>query len=272
MSKILYISLFLFCFNSALCQSEMEMIATNVVLNGITTGVSSLINKPKHKKLLPYMLRSFGYGCLGGGIIYGAKKTGELIVSEENLAYGQLSKLVFCIGSSINYNVARDMKPFEEFTYFFGFAEFSYNFREQRLRAFLNPYSLYRFLILVSRPEITFSIKKTLEFGDFYFWEDEANYYKSKVNGYNQADYVIVSNVVNKWKQGGYSKNFVTTPSHERVHLFQDRELLVFNKAISHRLGIDKFFIQNDFRLFDLAYLVAKPYYESEAQFFSRIR
>jgi hypothetical protein len=272
MKSIFYISLFLLCLNPANSQSEIEMIATNVLSNGITTGVSSLINKPKHKKLLPYMLRSFGYGCLGGGIIYGAKKTGELIVSEENLAYGQLSKLVFCIGSSINYNVARNMKPFEEFTYFFGFSEFSYNFREHRFRVFLNPYSLIRFLILVSRPEITFSIAKTFEIGDFYFEEQFNLLNPPDYKGYYNADYIVVNDLVKIYRQLGYSNDFVSTPTHERVHLFQDRELLVFNKAVSHRLGIDKFFIQNDARIFDLTYSVNSEYYESEAYFFSRIR
>jgi hypothetical protein len=267
-----YISLFFLCLQSAPCQSEFDTIGYNVVGNGITTSLVSLINKPKHKKLLPYMLRSFGYGCLGGGIIYGAKKTGELIVSEENLAYGQLSKLVFCIGSSINYNVARDMKPFEEFTYWFGFAEFSYNFREHRLRAFLNPYSLFKFALLVSKPGLTLSVSKTLQMGDFYFEEQFNLLNPPDYKGYYNADYIVVNDLVKIYRQLGYSNDFVSTPAHERVHLFQDRELLVFNKAISHRLGIDKFFIQNDVRIFDLTYSVNSEYYESEAHFFSRIK
>ena len=143
-----------------------QVVTFNCLSSGIIAGIGSMINKPKNVKLHKAFLRGFGYGALGGGIIYLGKRSTTLIHTKNNLGYAWVSKGIFSVGNSIVNNASLHKDILSNFHMNLYFARLEYD-REEKFNCKINLTSIYGTSKFVSKYQ--FNLKNTLIAGVPYF-------------------------------------------------------------------------------------------------------
>ena len=169
------ITLFLILLSSSISYSQIDyqsnkirnqVVTFNCLSSGLIAGIGSMINKPKNVKLHKAFLRGFGYGVLGGGIIYLGKRSTTLIHTKNNLGYAWMSKGIFSVGNSIVNNASLHKDILSNFHMNLYFARLEYD-REEKFKAKINLTSLYGTVVCASKYQ--FNLKNTLITGVPYF-------------------------------------------------------------------------------------------------------
>jgi hypothetical protein len=253
---------FLCCITSN-CQSvtgqQSKILAYNVISNGITAGIGSVINKPKNESVGSAFIKGAYRGAIGGVLTFTGKKLTVLIprnaktsiinergslsynsnlnvnneLSSNSFAYGWIAKLVHSTGVSIITNASNHDTFLENWSTEVGFIRLNYNSINNSISARILLSRVYGFI----KSEGNINWKKSLALGQFYFETSHDHYLKHGVDG--KCIFCSVSVYKNS------SANIV---SHELIHSLQHSELTVLSsltKASQEKLNKTKLGIIN---------------------------
>ena len=169
--------LFLLCVTSKPSKSQTyqgqrnQILATNVLSNGLVSGIGGIIHKKKGEKTLPVFLKSFGKGCVGGLIKYSAKSNNYYFRNDDNVIYAPLNRAFFFLGHSMVMNGSRNERLLENYYCNFYGLNFTYSAYKPignrlKIRGSLGTLGAAAVYTIKGHK---FNFYKTLEYGNLYF-------------------------------------------------------------------------------------------------------
>ena len=149
-----------------------EILAYNVLSNGLMSGIGGVIHKKKGEKFFPVFIKSFGKGCLGGLIKYSAKSQTFTFRNSQLNLLAPINRAYFFLGHSITMNASRNEKMFSNYYCNFYGVNFHYDHLAKKGEKFNSRLSLGTVVSildfsLIQKHKLDFY--KTLEFGEFYY-------------------------------------------------------------------------------------------------------
>lgn len=259
MKKILLILSILLNINITHAQidgQEVKLFTANVVFGGITTGFGAVINKQKQEKFLPTFIKGFGYGCLGGSLLYTGKKMSNLIYQDKLVAGGWGSKLVHNAGASVMENVSLHRSPFSHYNLYVGFFRLEFDWQKKfTFNPKIMPVTLACAVYSLQAYK-NFDWHRSLRSGSIYF----------NTNRLEQVAGITLRGVITVNEKYKYT----TTPAHENVHALQNQEYYILNTYLNKTFERIKVrhaawnklsrYFYFDACLLDLTYILARDY------------
>lgn len=260
-----------------------EIFISNVLSNGLISGVASTFNKKPTEKLWLVFAKNFGKGCLGGMIKYTAKYQTHYLHQPVMVFFAPINRAFFFLGHSIAMNASMNERMLEHYYCHFYGVNFDYKTsaaKGKRLSARLSLGSTVSLIYFLARGD-KMDIYKTIEFGQFYLDLSKGVNYKGNPLG-GQALY----NAISIGKYNGQSYQSVIP--HEVVHTYQIYDYFgltsIYKKKFDRQLSKIKIyntvarFVDLDYEplIYSSFYLLQpKPryfanYFEYEAEHFER--
>jgi len=196
---------------------QNQLLAYNIISNGLMGGIGGMINKPKEVKWHKAFLNNFGKGCLGGLVKYSAKRNTRYQANENFNFLALPNRLFFFAGHSMVMNAALNKKVFD--TYYLNLygADIRYQRKDNNKPPFHVKLSLMSVVSFVdfTIQKHTFDLYRSLEMGIFYF-DMDPDY---------QLDGVLVDGIAGNNTIGIKKHSNQWTVSnvipHEIVHVYQ---------------------------------------------------
>jgi hypothetical protein len=104
----------------------------NAAFGGITSGIGSIINRPKEVNWKKAFLKGLWQGGIGGLLNYTGKKTLYLVNKNQKDIYAWPAKLLHAAGTSIMENAAMNMPFLQNWNIDYGFLRFDFSFGTSR--------------------------------------------------------------------------------------------------------------------------------------------
>ena len=221
MKKIFFIIL-IYPLTAFTQNQQRTLLFYNVGLGGITSGIGSIINKPKNTKWKKNFVKGFWQGTIGGFLNYESKKTLYLINSKNEYLYAWPAKILHAAALSIIENAALNEPFLENWNIDFGPVRFDFSINKNKsFKARLLPIAITSALSAGKAGK--FDISKTLKTGNLIF-VDHKNalviYYGKKDVGYSFGRAIAVGS---EWNESHW------VMAHEIIHQFQFGDFQVFN-------------------------------------------
>jgi hypothetical protein len=281
----------LFCYNLNVSYSQNfqsqrnEVLAYNILTNGIISGIGGVINKKKGEKFFPVFLKSFGKGSLGGLIKYSAKNQLYYQRSETFSFLAPINRAYFFLGHSIALNGSRNIGMLDDYHCNFYGINFNYKYKEKQGNRFSARLSLATMasVITIAADKNKLDFYRSLKYGQFYF-DLSPN---SKLSGPPTRSFSGFNSFAIERING--RANYDVIP-HELVHTYQSYDFYsissFYEKPLKKLLNKSSFYnkaikyVDFDYEplIFGALYLAQpKPtyfrnFFEFEAEHFSRRR
>lgn len=202
-------------------KQERQIIVYNVAFGSLSSGIGSVINKPKNSDWKKYFLKGVWQGAIGGFLNYSGKKTLYLINKKNEPGFGWPAKILHAAGTSIIENAALNEPFLQNWNIDIGPVRFDYSVNHEiKFRARFLPISIYAFYY--GNKYGKFDFKTTIKTGNMAF----KNPVSLDVDGNNYDGYSF-SRAFIILDEDYVNKNKIL--SHELTHLFQYRDFLVLN-------------------------------------------
>ncbi len=121
---------------------QRQLFAYNIGICAITSGIGSIINKPKSVNWKNAFVRGLWQGAAGGAVTYSSKKTIYLVNKKQNIFYLLPSKILQAAGASIIENAASYNPFLENWTIDYGPVRIDFGARKRTKVRFL-PETIY---------------------------------------------------------------------------------------------------------------------------------
>ncbi len=150
---------------------QHQILAYNLLLNGVVGGVGGLIHKTPGEKGWKVFTKNFAKGALGGLVIYSAKYQTYYLRQPNNTFVAPANRLYYFLGNSMVRNASMNKKLLSEYTFNLYGLDMVMNFGNKEEKFFKARLSLATmgsfasFVVLGHR----FDFHKSLEYGIFYF-------------------------------------------------------------------------------------------------------
>ena len=188
----------------------------NVIGGAVTGGIGALINRKEGRKWAKALLKGFGGGAAGGGIMYLGKKANFLIVKKNDISYAWLSRLVFSAGNSVIENAAAGLHLTDRFHFDVGFVRLDFYPAKLKLEPKIMPGALGGIIFTAFNGR--FDAISTLRSGTVIFRTKAISYAPYLVGSTTGSGFLLADTVYGK----GYYFNEIF--AHEMVHVFQFSE------------------------------------------------
>lgn len=192
---------------------QNQLLAYNILLNGILGGVGGAINKAPGEKTWKAFIKNFGKGSLGGLIKYSAKYQTYYLRNSSSTYLAPVNRMFFFLGHSMVMNASMNKKLLSHYNFnLYGF-DMVMNFEKGGQKFFTTRLSLVSvygasyFLIAGHR----FNLYKSLEYGVLYF---DLNPSMTKYAGFATFNCVAIG------KNAAGNIYYHAIP-HEMVHTYQ---------------------------------------------------
>lgn len=227
MKKLLCLFLLLQFSTNSFAQ-EKGLFVYNVGLGAISSGIGSIINKPKEVKWTKAFVRGVWQGALGGAVNFAGKKTMYLVVSQREVAYALPSRLIHAAGLSIMNNASL-YRPFLQSWYIdYGPARFDFSFgTEKSFRVRFLPQTITA--VINASKQNKFDLKTSLYSGTFTFYNDVDWHFKDNGGLYVGLNYGRGM----KYIKNQADETLYPTIAHELIHSFQYEDYQVFNTWVN---------------------------------------
>jgi hypothetical protein len=206
---------------------EATVLIYNIGFGGLTSGIGSLINKPKGSKWHKSFIRGFWQGSIGGLVNYSSKKTLYLVNRNQNTFYALPATILNAAGYSIIEKAALN-KPFlQNWCIDYGPLRFDFSIKNKEdFRVRFLPQTVDGF-IFVSQ-DGKFDLSTSLITGSIVFKGNKpiiipnANY---TADGYAIGRAFIYTDYP--------GTNKYHNIAHEMVHYYQYRDYQIFNSWLN---------------------------------------
>jgi hypothetical protein len=201
---------------------QTEIAAKNILFGAVTSGIGSMINKPKNETIAKAFLRGSTRGMVGGVVAYTGKNLLHFVASEKKEVLAWPAKLVHTTGASIMENAGRHKGFLEVWSIENCVIRTEINTKTWKIQPRLMVNGVWG-LIYRASDESRFNLSKSLMVGTAYFamTTDQA----MKGSGGKH----VCGNVA-CFEAEGYSTH--ETLAHELNHAFQWREIGVFTSFL----------------------------------------
>lgn len=190
-----------------------QILAYNILLNGVVAGVGGAIHKSPGEKTWKVFLKNFGKGSLGGLVKYSAKYQAYYLRYADNTFLAHPNRLFFFFGHSMVMNASLNQKLMSKYYCNLYGMDMVMNFEnkdDKFLQARLSIATVVGFAnFLIVGHE--WDLYKSLEYGLFYF---RMNPYEKKYGGF------ATFNCISIHKNAAGEQLYRVIP-HEFVHTYQ---------------------------------------------------
>ena len=195
---------------------QNQILAYNILSNGLMAGVGGVINKKPGEKFFPVFIKNFGKGCIGGAVKYTAKYQTNYLKNQQLTFFAPINRAYFFLGHSITMNASRNEKILSNYYCNFYGVNFHYNGSEERGSRLNAKLSLANMASLISFSASGHKLDfyRTLEYGMFYFDLNP----NTMINGIQIAGLGGYNAIAIEKKNNRPSYNIIP---HEIVHTFQ---------------------------------------------------
>lgn len=204
---------------------EVQLVASNVLFGGLTTGLGAVINKSDAAKVLPTFWKGFKYGCVGGVLLYTGKKCTNLIAQrEEYFVLGSWSsRLIHNAGASIMENAALHRPVLSHYNLYVGFMRLEFDWQEKfHVAPRVMPLSLGVFTYQMIAYKGRLDVVQSLKYGSPYIITNEPKF----------VDYAggaaALGNVMMAEHLYYDATHYREVAAHENIHVLQYHEDLIF--------------------------------------------
>ena len=207
---------------------EAQLITTNVLFGGITTGFGSLINKAEEEKGWDAFKKGFKYGCLGGVLLYAGKRCSYLIAQkEEDFVIGTWSsRLIHNSGASIMENAALHRPAFSHYNLYVGFFRLEFDWQSRfKFQPRVMPLSLGSMFYSMAAYDAKLDVLKSLQYGTPYLRTYTENDRFGAISVKGNVTFVNYSYPVAQ-------QYYDHLNAHEHIHVLQSQEDYIFNTHI----------------------------------------
>jgi hypothetical protein len=226
-AKLLLLASCLF-FQSSKAQSyrtqQNQMLAYNVLSNGLMGGIGGLINRKPGEKWHQVFLKNFGKGCLGGLIKHSAKMQTYYLQYPQNNFLAIPNRLYYFLGHSMVMNASANKKLLSTYHCNLMGMDIRWHAKDSasKARPFEVRLSVQSVISVGSmmRQGHQLDLYRSLEMGLFYFDMDSAYRHPVTRNAAGISDFNSI--VIGKQGFGGV-QSFVIP--HEVVHVYQQYDL-----------------------------------------------
>ncbi len=200
---------------------ERTLLAYNVGLGAVSSGIGAVINKPKHLNWKKAFLRGAWQGSVGGLINYSSKKTLFLVNKKNELLYAWPAKILHAAALSIMENASLNEPFLQNWSIDYGPVRFDFSINgKKKFRARFLPESIVS--VILASKTATFNLGRTLRTGNIVFVSKEPYV---TFNGYYDVGWSFGRAIA----LGSIANGSNQIIAHEIVHQFQFGDFQVFN-------------------------------------------
>ncbi len=192
---------------------QNQLLAYNLLLNGIVGGVGGAIHKAPGEKTWKVFLKNFGKGAIGGAVKYAAKYQTYYLRQPNSAFLAPANRLFFFLGHSMTMNASLNQKLLSRYYFNLYGLDMVMNFKDKEQK-FLTTrlslgtvYGVSYFLIVGHK----LNLYKSLEYGIYYF---DLNPDMKQYAGF------ATFNCIAMGKNAAGTTYYGSIP-HELVHTFQ---------------------------------------------------
>src|SRR6478672_7339916 len=207
-----------FCFSQ---KQDRQLLAYNVGLGCLASGIGAVINKPKNGDWKKYFVRGVWQGGIGGALSYSGKKTLHLINKLHEPGYAWPAKIFHAAGTSIIENAALNEPFLQNWNIDIGLVRLDFSPKNRKpFKARLLTVSLYAFAVGSTKGKMDWPM--TFRTGTISFYSPD--YIPN--NGFPAAGLSYGRGLIYTDRPG---ENRYAILAHENVHIMQYRDFMLFN-------------------------------------------